>query len=259
MRVLVVNAGSSSLKLRVLDEADRVTGPPTWPRRAARRMPKRWSPRSHRWVRPTRPATASCTAGRRSPPRSGSTAACWPGCGHSPTWRRCTSRSRWPRSKPSSGRCPACPVWPASTPRSMPRSRPRRHLRAAARMAPALGPAALRLPRAVPCVLLAPGGGTGRRGQRAALRRHLPPRRRCLAGRCARRRLGGHHHGLHPAGGPGDGHPVRVGRPGTGAVAGGTRRHAARGTGGHPGIPLRPARPGRDRGHARGGGPRRRG
>ena len=47
-RVLVVNAGSSSLKLRVLDPADAVTARPICPHRAVRRTPRRSSPRSSR-------------------------------------------------------------------------------------------------------------------------------------------------------------------------------------------------------------------
>ena len=65
--------------------------------------------------------------------------------------------------------------------------------------------------------------------------RGLPPRLGGVARRGPRRPVGRYHDGLHSAGGPGHGHPLRLGGPGTGPLAGRSRRHAARRTGGHPG------------------------
>ena len=83
----------------------------------------------------------------------------------------------------------------------------------AAGVDPALGAAPVRLPRALARLRGAPGRRAGRPPRRGAADRLLPPRRRGLAGRGARRPLGGHHHGLHPAGRPGDEHPARHARP----------------------------------------------
>ena len=66
----------------------------------------------------------------------------------------------------------------------------------------------------------------GAAGRRSAAGQ-LPPRRRRLAVRRPLGTVGGHHDGLHPAGGAGDGDPVRLGRPGAGALAAAAARASA--------------------------------
>ena len=61
-------------------------------------------------------------------------------------------------------------------------------------------------------------GTLARRAGRAA-GRHLPPGRGRVARGGARGPLGGHHHGVHPARRPGDGDQVGLGGPGPRAVA----------------------------------------
>ena len=97
-------------------------------------------------ARPARPDDAealeaalagAARAGRRRPPRRArrralprapcsSTTTSWRRWASSPTSRRCTSRRRWPASRPCAVRCPTCPRSPASTRRSTRRCRRRR-------------------------------------------------------------------------------------------------------------------------------------
>ncbi len=67
------------------------------------------------------------------------------------------------------------------------------------------------------------------RGRRAP-HRHLSPGRRRIAGRRARRPLGGHDDGLHAARRPGHGDALRRRRPRDPRVAAGARRGATRGS-----------------------------
>ena len=118
------------------------------------------------------------------------------------------------------------------------------HLRAAGRVARALGPAALRLPRPVARV-----GGTA--GQRATRGRQLPPRRRRVAVRDPRRPLGRHDDGLHAAGGPGDGNALGQRRPRARPVAARARRPGRAELARRAGARVRLARAGGHRRHAR--------
>ena len=94
-------------------------------------------------------------------------------------------------------------------------------LRAAEGVERAVGPAPVRLPRPVPRVRRPAGR---RAGRARPADRQLPPRFRRVARRHPRHAVGRHDDGVHPAGRPGDGHPVGRRRPGPGAVAAGTAR-----------------------------------
>jgi hypothetical protein len=97
-RLLVVNAGSSSLKLRLLDAGDRTAADRLveWP--AASPFPRT---RSTGCPRPMPSRTGWCTAATRCGRRPGSTTTCAPACSSSPSWRRCTSRAHSLPSTPS--------------------------------------------------------------------------------------------------------------------------------------------------------------
>ena len=127
MRVLVVNAGSSSLKLRVLDDCrqgDRHRGPARAARcgrcRGDRRQRSRHSGDADAVGPPDRARRHA-----RSPARSGSTTVCWPALRALTGLAPLHQPKSWPRWRRSSGCCPACRAWRASTPPSTPRSRPR--------------------------------------------------------------------------------------------------------------------------------------
>ena len=127
VRILVVNAGSSSLKLRVLGPADvarRGGRPPAAAGRGRRRCGRR-GPRAVRARRRRRPPggprrDALHGAGARHATTSSR------GSGTSCPSPRSTTRSRSPGSRPSRRRCRACRPWPASTPRSTRRCPPPR-------------------------------------------------------------------------------------------------------------------------------------
>ena len=231
MRVLVVNAGSSSVKLRLLDWRPSVVGRtdlgapstldggdgPVRDRRADRlvrcgrcrapggaRRPALHRPGGRRRRRPGRAGVArrpraaapAGVAGRHRRRPGGAAGRAGGGL----------LRHRLPRHHAGRGD----------------------HVRGAGVLAVRLRRPPVRLPRAVPRVRLPPrGGGAGPLDRRAAAGQ-LPPRR----GRVAVRRLlwtvGRHDHGLHPAGGAGDGHPVRDGRPRAGALAAGAARAVRR-------------------------------
>ena len=113
VRLLVVNAGSTSLKLRVLDAADATVIERSLEVAQGRRVPRRDARRHAAGGRGG--VTGSCTAA------TSSRSAVWidddvraQARERSPTSRRCTSRARWRRST----RSPACGRPPASTPRS---------------------------------------------------------------------------------------------------------------------------------------------
>ena len=128
MRVLVVNTGSSSVKLRLLDGTELAgstdLGAPSTldpsevgdARRQAGRRVRCGRVLGHRIVH----------GGRRSPRRS------WSTTGSGPSWRRVVDLA--PLHLPASlagldavrAALPSCRRWPASTPRSTPRSRPGR-------------------------------------------------------------------------------------------------------------------------------------
>ena len=79
---------------------------------------------------------------------------------------------------------------------------------------------------------------------------HLPSRGGGVARRRARRPLGRHHHGIYAARRPGHGHPVREHRSGPGPVAGRARADATGRACGHPRAPVGVAGPGWNGGHA---------
>ena len=86
----------------------------------------------------------------------------------------------------------------------------RRYVRHPGTVANRLRHKAIRLPRSVPRLLLTPRG-RGHRPRGAGFARGLgPPRRRGVTRRRPRRTQRRHHHGFHPAGGTGHGHPVRL-------------------------------------------------
>ena len=236
-RILVVNAGSSSLKLRVLDDGDAV-------------------------VASSRPAAAAGARRRRARARGG--AAARRGRRRRPPRRarrdalpsaRCSARRRRPR--------PASPALTDLAPLHQPKALaaldavaaaaarrargrllrhgvPRHaaggggHLRAAPRRGASAGTCGATASTAcrTPTRPGAPASCWARAEGPAA--RHLPPRRRRVAGGGARRALRGHDDGLHAAGGPGHGHAIGLRGSRPGAVAGRPRRHAASGVGRRP-------------------------
>ena len=240
MRVLVVNAGSSSLKLTLLD-GDDDDARRTRARRAARAGRRRTSC--------ARALDAALARGRRGRPPRSSTAA---SASATPVRidadvehgaaradrrsRRCTSRSRWPRSTPSPRRCRALPAvacFDTAFHATLPAAAATYALPAA--VARALGAAPLRLPR--------PLARLGRAARAASCSGATRRRLRIVschlgagASLCAiaRRALGRHDDGLHAARGAGDGDPLGQRRPGPAAVAAraraGCRARGARAT-----------------------------
>ena len=222
MRVLVVNTGSSSVKLRLLSghdaaRLDRPAGTVHSGAGGGRRARSAGWPASPVW---TVSGTASCTAARRSPSRSWSTTRSGSSCSRWWTWRRCTCRRRWPGWTRSGRRCRRCRRWPASTPRSTRRMPAAATTYALPRgVAGALGARRYGFhglshayaARRAPEILERPGDGL------RLVSCHLG----AGASLCAVHggTLGRHHDGLHAAGGAGDGDPVRLGRPGAGALA----------------------------------------
>ena len=117
MRVLVVNAGSSTLKLTLLDAEDDV-------------LEERELASPHSRVDPgelraalgsklrmrTRSAIASCTGASASTGRCRSMPPWRPSCASWSTWHRCTSRSRSPHWTLSQMCCEIFPPWRALTP-----------------------------------------------------------------------------------------------------------------------------------------------
>ena len=241
-RVLVVNAGSSSLKVSV--GRGRASPWNAWTGSATasgllgcgrRRRPPR---------RPRRPGPRRAGGGRRR--RRAAPAAT------SRTWRRCTSRRACGGSTRPGGCCRTCPhvaCFDTAFHRTIP----------AAASTHAL-PAQWRRPelRRYGFHGLSHAWASRRAAElraRRSARRGLPPRRGGVAVRRARRPLGRHHDGLHAARRAGDGHPQRVGRPGPAAVAAGARARrrspsSARRWSTAPGC-----RPRRHRRHARAAAP----
>ena len=263
VRVLVVNAGSSSLKLRLLDAADAIERSADLPAGADGLDTSRLAGVLRDWPEPD-------VVGHRIV--HGGTAFTGP------------ARDRRRGAAAAAGPDRPGPAAPAQVP-----GRARRGHRAAARSARG-GQLRHRVPRQHPgrrgdlCGAARVAGAlrrsaatdstgcrtpTARGGPRSwpagpprPAGHHLPSRRRRVARGRARRPQRRHHDGLHPAGRAGHGDPVRHRRPRSRALAGGARAPlAARGQH-RPGAALRAARAGRDRRHARGrggGGPRRAG
>ena len=194
MRVLVVNAGSSSLKLARAGRRRRASPRRTTVERVgrARRTSSRW-PRSstgcgpvdavgHRVVHGG-PRYTRAGAGRRRAcvglPRL-----------DQPTWRRCTTRGRWPASasvRDAAAR--TCRPWPASTPRSTPRCRPRRRTYALPReWNERFGLRRYGFHGLSHAYAVRRGARARRPAGRGAADRLLPPRGRRLAGRGPGRR-----------------------------------------------------------------------
>ena len=166
-------------------------------------------------------------------------------------------RRRSRRSTRRGERCPAFRTSPSSTRPSTRRSRTRRRPTPLPRaLARGVGHPPLRLPRAL-------GRVGGRAACRVAAPRRLPPRRRLLGDRGARRPLGRHDDGLQPARGRADGDALRLDRRrdrcstccGTGTLDGRGARARARAS--SPGLlglsgELGPGRGARALGRARG-------
>ena len=159
---------------------------------------------------PTRSAIGSCTAAASSPARSCWTTRSGASWTSSSTWPRCTSPSRWRASTRSSQVLPGCPRWPASIPPFTPS------------MPAAASTYALPDGMAASAGDLRRYGFHGlshayatRRGQRADRARSRLRLVVCHLGSGASlaavrgRPVGRHHDGLHPAGRPGHGHPLR--------------------------------------------------
>ena len=253
--ILVVNAGSSSLKLRLLDPADAVVETADLPAvRGSEDGGSIAEAIAGLGGGRRRSGTGSSTAGRGSPRRSRST------------------------TRPSRASRRSSPLAPLHQPRSLAGiaavraalpGRPARRLlrhglpRHAARRSASTyaiparvaraGHPAVRVPRAVARLRLGARGGPVRaRGRRRVPGRHLPPRCWRVAGGRARRPVGGHDDGLHAARGARDGDALRDDRPGD--------RHLARHGAGRPvaaevadgaGAPVGAAGARRDGGHAR--------
>ena len=224
VRVLTVNAGSSSVKVRLLADDD------GWCNAisncaAGTSTASTWglAPRLDRGlagVAPGRTLRSPRGARRRRVHRTGAArrGACAVASRHSPTWRRCTSRSRSPRSTPSRPCCPGYPRRRASTRRST-RAFPRRR-----RPIPSHGRGA-RSGTSGATASTACRTRTRRDGRRAHRTtvarntdRHVPPRRRRLACCCMQRSQRRHHDGVHAARRAGDGHARRLARSRPGPV-----------------------------------------
>ena len=231
MRVLVVNAGSSSLKLARLDDDGAVTAATTVEALAGGGAPgAARAPSSPTAGRSTRSGHRVVHGGPRHTGPARGRRRCWSAtCTRSATSPRCTTRGRWPASAPCGDLLPDVPAvacFDTTFHATLPAAAA--HLRGAAGVERAVGSAAVRLPRPLARLRRPPRRGARRPAGRGPADRHLPPRRRRLPRRRARRGLRGHHHGLHPAGRAGDEHPAGHPRPRPAAVAARARRRAAR-------------------------------
>ena len=241
-RILVVNAGSSSLKLRVLDPPTRCVGDggpaaarrvPTTRRACARRSAVRGGRRRRAPGRPRRDAVhgagRSSTRGVAGDPRADR------------RWRRSTSRKSLAGIEAVAARaaraCPSVACFDTAFHATIPAAAATYAL--PARVAGALGRSGgsgstgcrTRTPSRRVAGAAGPGGRPGAAG------RHLPPRRGGVARGGARRAVRRHDDGLHAARGAGDGDPVRDHRSRAGAVAGRARRAAGRRGGRWPRAP----------------------
>ena len=256
MRVLTVNAGSSSLKLRLLGDDDALLArrssprPPGGPTRAAPRGARRlaWrgrdrpprGPRRHEVHRTGAPRPRGHRGAAGAHPARAAAPACRP--------RRDGRRGRGASGR-TGRRVPRHGI-------SQPHPGRRRDLRPAARVARATFAPPLRLPRPLARLRLAPGGRAARPAPRAATGGQLPPRRRRVARGRGGRSLRRHDDGLHAGGGPRHGDTLRKRRSRSAALAPPARRARDRGGVGRAGASLGTARARRHRRHA--GGPRRR-
>ena len=237
-RVLVVNAGSSSVKLRLLEADDSLTwsadlattdgevddGELADALHGAGPCDAVGHRVVHGGTRFRRPAVIDDANGRR-PGRAD------PARALAPTHRRRahpgrpTGPSRHRRGRVLRHRLPRHTA------------RGRRHLCRPRGLARGARGPKVRLPWPGPCVGGPPGRGAGRPPHRGAPDRDVPPRCRGLAGRrgagCERR----HHHGLHAARRPRHGHPIGFARPRPRALADHPGRADARGRRGRP-LPL---------------------
>ena len=251
MDVLVVNAGSSSLKLSLLNPADKVLaatevehwdsgGPPAALTSFLDGLPG-VDAVGHRVVHggPHLEAPAVIDATVRRADR---------GCHRPGPAASAPGPGRHRRGVPAAARGARRGLLRHRVPRRP--ARRGQHLRAARRLAGAVRAAPLRVPRPVARLRGPAGGRDARHRPRTAPHRVLPPRRGGLARGDRARPQRGHHDGLHPAGRAGDGDPGREHRPGPAALAAARRRpdrgRAGRGTG----APLGAGRPGRRGGHA---------
>ena len=223
MRVLVVNAGSSSLKLALLDGGDQTLAARELDAAGARR-PRRAASGARRPAgrAPTRSATGSCTAASASARRCAIDADVDAGAARA-------GRAR--AAAPAASRCAALDAVDGRAARAaggrvlrhrLPRhaAAGRRHLRAAARSGASAGRCAAigfhGLSHAWVARRAARAAGRRRRGPAD---RQLPPRRGRVAVRDRGRALGRHDDGLHAARGARDGDPLGQRRPRPAAVA----------------------------------------
>ena len=261
--ILVVNAGSSSLKLRVLAADDRVVGSADLPapRGSAADAAIAEAVRSFGPIEAVAHRVVHGGTLYRGPVRldvGGRGAACGtdgPRADPPAEVARGDRRGQERAAGRARGR-----LLRHGVPRDD--ARRRDDLRRPARVAEAVADPALRVPRPLARVRVAPRSGHDGPAVERPADRHVPSRRGRVARGGRRRSLRGHDDGLHAARRARHGDAFRVPRSGARAVARAARRHAAGRAGGHAREPVGSARPCRDRRHAgdhRGRGRGRRG
>ena len=254
MRILVVNSGSSSLKLRVLDEHDELVGlgGPAGDRHAGRRRPR--NPQARRRCGPRSRASGRSTRSRTGRPRRPEFARAGPGRRHGGREAEALAELA-PLHQPRS--MAALRVVRAILPERAARGVLRHgvppravggggHVCAPAGVARALAAPALWLPRAVPRLHRAARAELAGRA-RGPPHRELPSRRRGVARCHSRRPLHRYDDGLHAARGPGHGDALRRRRSRPRPVAAAARRALGRGGRRRAGAPIRAAGPRRAR------------
>ena len=215
VRILVVNAGSSSLKLSLLDGRRRIDVRARPARRRRRSTPARSPTRPARLARaPTPSGIGSCTAATASSGRSVIDAAVarrsWALTDLAPLHQPKSLAALDAVSAAAAG-VPAVACFDTAFHATIPAAAATYAL--PARVAGALGAPALRLSRPVSRLRARARAAELLGGSRRACGSSPATSARRLAVRRARRRHRRHHDGLHPARRPGDGDPVRHRRP----------------------------------------------
>ena len=231
MNLLVVNAGSSSLKLGVLSPDDDLLQSESLPSdrgdlRCDRAAALHWAMSlAHRCGRTPHRA-------RRDPLRRSNAAR--PGH-HADPRQACSTGALAPDVRPAGcrnrprrlGRCAGGGVLRHGLSRRPPRSGG--HLRRPTGVERSLGRASLWLPRPEPCLRLATHDRAHGAFGHGCPRGHLPPGCRSIAGRRRRGPFGRHDDGLHPLRRAGHGHPIGHDRPRPDPLArSGARHHGPR-------------------------------